>query len=162
MPFSRSSQHPQYLSSRTGTWSSTRLVPSASIAAPATLASEPPSNKNNRMAPYAPSSISAEPPSTISRTGTPMELEAGCVVWSIRRLRRYLFGVYFLVFTEHQYLQQICKIGETKPRLRRWVEFISAYNSRLSYRRGQRTPAPTSSPACLSLPLTRIYMAPPP
>ena len=29
---------------------------------------------------------------------TPMELEAGCVVWSIRRLRRYLFGVYFLVF----------------------------------------------------------------
>ena len=33
---------------------------------------------------------------------TPMELEAGCVVWSIRRLRRYLFGVYFLVFTDHQ------------------------------------------------------------
>ena len=28
---------------------------------------------------------------------TPMELEAGCVVWSIRRLRRYFFGVYFLV-----------------------------------------------------------------
>ena len=24
---------------------------------------------------------------------TPMELEAGCVVWSIQRLRRYLFGV---------------------------------------------------------------------
>ena len=68
---------------------------------------------------------------------TPMELEAGCVVSSIRRLRRYLFGVYFLIFTDHQYLQQICKIGETKPRLQRWVEFISAYNFRLSYRRGQ-------------------------
>ena len=38
---------------------------------------------------------------------TPMELEAGCVVWSIRRLRHYLFGVYFLVFTDHQCLQQI-------------------------------------------------------
>ena len=34
-----------------------------------TLASEPPSNKNNRMAPCAPSSTSAEPPSTMSRTG---------------------------------------------------------------------------------------------
>ena len=68
---------------------------------------------------------------------TPMELEAGCVVWSIRRLRRYLFGVYFLVFTDHPCLQQICKIGETKPRIQRWMEFLSAYNFRLSYRRGQ-------------------------
>ena len=68
---------------------------------------------------------------------TPMELEVGCVVWSIRRLRRYLFGVYFLVFTDHQCLQQICKIGETKPRIQRWMEFLSAYNSRPSYRRGQ-------------------------
>ena len=50
---------------------------------------------------------------------TPMELEAGCVVWNIRRLRRYVFGVYFLVFTEHQCLQQICKTGETKPRIQR-------------------------------------------
>ena len=65
---------------------------------------------------------------------TPMELEAGCVVWSIRRLRRYLFGVYFLVFTDHQYLQQICKIGKTKPRIQRWMEFLLAYNFRLSYR----------------------------
>ena len=48
---------------------------------------------------------------------TPMELEAGCVVWSIGRLRRYFFGVYLLVSTDHQCLQQICKIGETKPRI---------------------------------------------
>ena len=66
-----------------------------------------------------------------------MELEAGCVVWSTERLRRYLFGVYFLVFTDHQCLQQICKIGETKPRIQRWMEFLSTYNFRLSYRRGQ-------------------------
>ena len=63
---------------------------------------------------------------------TPMELEAGCVVWSIRPLRRYLFGVYFLVFTDHQCLQQICKIGETKPRIQRWMEFLSAYADFLS------------------------------
>ena len=66
-----------------------------------------------------------------------MELEAGCVVWSIRPLRRYLFGVYFLVFTDHQCLQQICKIGATKPRIQRWMEFLSAYNFRPPYRRGQ-------------------------
>ena len=54
VPSSRTSPHPQYLSSRTRTRSSTRLDPSASIATLAPLASEPPSNKNNRMAPYAP------------------------------------------------------------------------------------------------------------
>ena len=66
-----------------------------------------------------------------------MELEPGCVVWSIRRLRRYLFGLLFLIFTDHECLQQISKIGESKPRIQRWMEFLSAYNYRLSYRRGR-------------------------
>ena len=65
------------------------------------------------------------------RNWTPMELEAGCVVWSIRRLRRYLFSVFFLIFTDHECLQQISKIGESKPRIQRWMEFLSAYNYRL-------------------------------
>ena len=71
------------------------------------------------------------------RNWTPMELEAGCVVWSIRRLRRYLFSVFFLIFTDHECLQQISKIGQSKPRIQRWMEFLSAYNYRLSYRRGR-------------------------
>ena len=71
------------------------------------------------------------------RNCTPMELEAGCVVWSIRRLRRYLFNVFFLTFTDHECLQQISKIGESKLRIQRWMEFLSAYNYRLSYRRGR-------------------------
>ena len=65
-----------------------------------------------------------------------MELEAGCIVWGIRRLRRYLFGVFFRVFTDHECLQQIRKIRETKPRIQRWMGFLSAYNFNLSYRRG--------------------------
>ena len=67
--FSRNSPHPLYLSFRTGTRSSTRLGPCASIATPAPLVSAPPSNKNSQMAKYAPSSTSAEPPSTMSRIG---------------------------------------------------------------------------------------------
>ena len=42
--------------------------------------------------------------------------------------------MYFLVFTDHQCLQQICKIGETKPRIQRWMEFLSAYAYFLSRR----------------------------
>ena len=50
---------------------------------------------------------------------TSMELEDGCIVWYIRRLRRYLIGVFVRVFTDHDCLQQIHKIGETKPRIQR-------------------------------------------
>ena len=82
LPFSRNSQRHRYSSSRTGARSSTRLGPSASIATPAPLVSEPPSNKNSRMAQYAPSSISAEPPSTMSRTEPPWSTkpDASCGV----------------------------------------------------------------------------------
>ena len=97
----------------------------------ATLAQEQPDNSIRPIVYISRATLDNE------QNWTPMELEAGCVVWSIRRLRRYLFGVYFLVFTDHQCLQQICKIVETKPRIQGWMEFISAYNFRLSYRRGQ-------------------------
>ena len=66
-----------------------------------------------------------------------MELEAGCVVWSIRRLRRYPFSLFFIIYTDHECLQQISKMGENEPRIQRWMEFLSAYNDRLSYRRGR-------------------------
>ena len=72
---------------------------------------------------------------TNERNWTPMELEAGCVVRSIRRLRHYILRVFFLIFTDHECLQQISKICESKPRIQRWMEFLSAYHYRLSYRR---------------------------
>ena len=74
---------------------------------------------------------------TNERNWTPVELEAGCVVWGIHRLRRYLFSIFFLIFTDHECLQQISKISESKPRIQRWMEFLSAYNYRLSHRRGR-------------------------
>ena len=42
-----------------------------------------------------------------------------------------------LVFTDHECLQHIRKIEETKSRIQRWMEFFSAYNFSLSYRRGK-------------------------
>ena len=74
---------------------------------------------------------------TNERNWTPMELEAGCVVWSIRRLCQYLFSVFFLIYTDHECLQQISKKDESKHRIQRWMEFLSVYNYRLSYRRGR-------------------------
>ena len=81
------------------------------------------------------------------RSWTPMELEAGCVVWSICRLRRYLFSVFFLIFTNHECLQQISKIDESKPRIQRWMEFLSATTIASHTGEDEITPTPTSSPA---------------
>ena len=64
-----------------------------------------------------------------------MTLKAGCVVWSIRHLGHYLFSALFLIHANHECLQQISKIGESKPRIQRWMKFLSGYNYRLSYRR---------------------------
>ena len=41
---------------------------------------------------------------TNERNWIPMELEAGCVVRSIGRPRRYLFSVFFLIYTVHELL----------------------------------------------------------
>ena len=65
-----------------------------------------------------------------------MELEPGYIGWSILHLRRNLIGV-FSVFTDHECLQSIRKIGETKPRIQHWVEFLSAFNLSLSNHRGK-------------------------
>ena len=66
----------------------------------------------------------------------------GTQSWRMRRVehptphtlssRRVLSGL-----TDHECLQQICKIGETKPRIQRWMELLSVYIFGFSYRRGR-------------------------
>lgn len=51
-----------------------------------------------------------------------MELLAGCILWSIRRL-----GGNGFAFSRN--------IGEAKSHIQRWMEFISPYNFSLSYHR---------------------------
>ena len=162
VPFSRNSQHLQYLSSWTGTRSSTRLGPSASIAMPAPPASEPPLNKNNRMAPYAPSSTSAERPSTMSRTVSlwNSKSDASCGVIDAS-------GVIYSACTSwsSSTISASSKSArQEKPNRASnagW-NFFRLITSASHIDEDKRTLTPTSSPACLSLPLTRIYLTPPP
>ena len=65
-----------------------------------------------------------------------LELEAGAIVWAIKRLRQYLFQIPFIIYTDHQALQQLPKIGEHKARVQRWLEFLTAYPYTIKYRRG--------------------------
>ena len=89
------------------------------------------------VAPSASLSILDEPLSDNEPNWTPIALEAGHVVRIIRHLRSYLFSAFFLIYVNHGYLQHIRKIGERKPRIQRWMEFLSDYNYRLPYQRGR-------------------------
>ena len=109
--------------------------------------------QKQHVAPSASLSILGEPLSDNERNWTPMALEAGHVVRITRYLRRYLFSAFFLIYVNHGCLQQIRKIGEIKPRIQRWMEFLSYYKYRLSCRRGRRK-ANANFLSRLPLPLT--------
>ena len=70
------------------------------------------------------------------RNWPPLELEAGAVVWSIKRLRQFLFNVPFSIWTDHRSLENLASVGEHNPRIMRWLEFLSAYDYTLKYRKG--------------------------
>ena len=70
------------------------------------------------------------------RHWTPLELEAGSIIWSIKRLRGYLWGTTFRIFSDHKALESFAKVAEHNPRVQRWLEFLTAYRYTLEYRKG--------------------------
>ena len=82
----------------------------------------------------------------------PLDLEAGSIVWSIKRLRGYLWGTNVRFFSDHKALESLDKIAEHNPRVQRWLEFLTAHNSTLEYT-AKAVPmgTPIFSLACLCL-----------
>ncbi|CAB1119842.1 unnamed protein product [Ectocarpus sp. CCAP 1310/34] len=70
------------------------------------------------------------------RHWTPLDLEAGSIVLSIKRLRGYLWGTKFRIFTDHKSPEHFAKVGENNARVQRWLELLTAYNYSLEYRKG--------------------------
>ncbi|CAB1118696.1 unnamed protein product [Ectocarpus sp. CCAP 1310/34] len=70
------------------------------------------------------------------RNWTPLDLEAGAIVWAIKRLRRYLRGTHFQIWTDNQALENISKVGDHSPRVQRWLESLTAYQYTLKHRPG--------------------------
>ena len=67
------------------------------------------------------------------RHWTPVDLEAGNIVWAIKRVRGYLRGTKFRVFSM---LESIGKAGEHNARVQRWLELLTAFDYKLEYREG--------------------------
>ncbi|MEP2272374.1 MAG: ribonuclease H family protein, partial [Marinobacter sp.] len=70
------------------------------------------------------------------RHWTPLDLEAGSIVWAIKRLRGYLWGTKFPIFSDHKALESIGKVRDHNARVQRWLEFFTAFVYTLEYRKG--------------------------
>ena len=86
---------------------------------------------------------SVRPISYISRAAldserhwTPLHLEAGSIVWDIKLLRGYLWGKKFRIFSDRRALESIVKVGDHNARVHRWLEFFTAFDYTLEYRKG--------------------------
>ena len=54
----------------------------------------------------------------------------------MKRLRGYLWGTHFHIFTDHKALEHFAKVGDNNARVLRWLEFLTAYSYTLQYRKG--------------------------
>ena len=70
------------------------------------------------------------------RHWTPRDMEAGSIAWAIKRLRGYLWGTKFRVFSDHTALESIGKVGDHNARVQRWLEFLTAFDYTLDCRKG--------------------------
>ena len=53
------------------------------------------------------------------RHWTPLDLEAGSIVWAIKRLRDYLWGRKLRIFSDQNTLESIGKVGDHIARVQR-------------------------------------------
>eukprot|EP00752_Nemacystus_decipiens_P007106 g6368.t1 len=65
-----------------------------------------------------------------------LDLEAGSIVWALKRLRGYRWSTHFEIYTDHQALTSIAKVGEHNARVQRWLEYLSNFSYTLIYRKG--------------------------
>ncbi|CAB1107749.1 unnamed protein product [Ectocarpus sp. CCAP 1310/34] len=70
------------------------------------------------------------------RNWTVLDLEAGGIVWAIKRLRGYMWSTKFIIYSDHKALESIGKVGEHNARVQRWLEFLSNFTYTLKYRKG--------------------------
>lgn len=88
------------------------------------------------------------------RNWTVLDLEAGGIIWALRRLLEYLWSTHFEIYTDHQTLTSIAKVNEHDARVQRWLEYLSNFSFALIYRKGaangnadflSRSPLPASA-----------------
>ena len=79
------------------------------------------------------------------RNWIPLDLEAGSIVWALKRLRGYLWGTKFCIFLDQNALESTGKAGNHNARVQRWLEFLTEFDTHSSTAKQVRTATLTSS-----------------
>ena len=66
--------------------------------------------------------------SSVERNYSTFKKECLAIVWGIKRFHLYLYGVPFVLQTDHEPLRYIDSAKYTNARLMRWVMFLKSYN----------------------------------
>lgn len=127
-PFSRNLLHYRSSSSPTGALLEISLYESAYIAMLAPMTPEPPSNRNNLMTVCFLSSTLAEPPSKMGRTRPQWNLKLDASYGTFSALDNMYIGFVRSGFHRPDCLKHVYIIGETNPRIKRRMEFLSAFS----------------------------------
>lgn len=64
------------------------------------------------------------------------DLEAGAVVYGVKKFRHILWGSPFVILSDHRALQYLESCREKTARLARWFEFLSAFQYEIRYKQG--------------------------
>lgn len=70
------------------------------------------------------------------RKWSTLEKEAYGVVYCLKKLRPYLFGATFEIFTDHKPLRALFQNEVANSRVQRWAVLIAEYGAPISYRKG--------------------------
>jgi hypothetical protein len=65
------------------------------------------------------------------------DLELAAVVFALKIWRHHLYGVRFVVFSDHKSLRYLFDQKELNMRQRRWMEFLKDYDFELKYHPGK-------------------------
>ena len=65
-----------------------------------------------------------------------IEKEAWAVVYSLKKLRPYLYGADFTILTDHKPLKSLFLGEVANTRVQRWAVLIAEYGAPIEYRKG--------------------------
>ena len=76
--------------------------------------------------------------SSTQRKWSTIEKEAYAVVYCIDKLRAYLYGAEFTVFTDHKPLRSLFTKGMRNTKIQRWGVFLAEFGAKIRYIQGAR------------------------
>ena len=75
--------------------------------------------------------------SSVQRRWATIEKEAYAVVYAISKLRPYLYGAEFAVYTDHKPLTSLFTKEMQNTKIQRWAVLLSEYGAKIQYRQGK-------------------------